>query len=182
MKCVYPRDMRRKIIKACIRRLSCAGWENHQVKFKYMKRETLSLLVRRDVVDRSPGTISIHVSNLCSRLFTWRGGCVALAHELRSAPIQGSVWHRQQHSSNDNLCPYLSDTQSSPLFLPQQFQCTLRRIMVLFWDRLQHILWELDVTVLELVIRVSAYWLILSLFEIHRLAVIVDRIEAYLAE
>jgi hypothetical protein len=45
--------------------------------------------------------------------------------------------------------------------------------MVLLRDRLQHILWELDVTVLELIIRVSAYWSTLGLSEIHCLAVIV---------
>jgi hypothetical protein len=51
---------------------------------------------------------------------------------------------------------YLSDPQCSPLLFPEQLECASSAIEVVFGDDLQHLLGQLDVSVLEVVVRVSA--------------------------
>ena len=50
---------------------------------------------------------------------------------------------------------YLCNTQASPFFLPEQFQCAFCGIKVISWDGLQHCLWKLHVSVFMCVVRVS---------------------------
>lgn len=50
---------------------------------------------------------------------------------------------------------YLGDSQCSPFVLPQQLQRASRTVKVLLWYRLQHLLGQLHVSVLEVVVRIS---------------------------
>jgi hypothetical protein len=49
----------------------------------------------------------------------------------------------------------LCDAQSSPLILPEQLQRSPGSIKVVFRYCLEHLLWELDVAVFEVVVAVS---------------------------
>lgn len=49
----------------------------------------------------------------------------------------------------------LGDTDCAPFLLPEQLQSALALVMVLIWNNLEHSLWELNVTVLVLIIVVS---------------------------
>jgi hypothetical protein len=61
-----------------------------------------------------------------------------------------------QHANPIATSPlsYLCNTQRSPFLLPQKLQSALRRVVVFFWDDLQHVLRKLDMSVFILVIRV----------------------------
>ncbi len=51
--------------------------------------------------------------------------------------------------------PYLRDSQSSPFILPQQFQCAFGRVEVVARNGLEHSLWELNMSIFVVVVRVS---------------------------
>ena len=80
---------------------------------------------------------------------------MALARELRSAPSRGTVKVSMSQGDSNSEVAYLSDTHLSPLLLPEKLQGPLASVMVLLWNSLEHGLWELDVSVLILVVRVS---------------------------
>src|SRR3569833_1834992 len=61
---------------------------------------------------------------------------------------------------------HLCDAHGSPFVLPEKLQGSFRRVVVLFGDRLEHRLWKLDVSILILVVRVSASLSARSLYEV----------------
>jgi hypothetical protein len=82
---------------------------------------------------------------------------VVLARGLRSAPSPDSA-----PVSAAVLChqisadAYLGDAERPPLLLPQQLQGASRAVEVVFGNGLEHLLRQLHVTVLVLVIGISA--------------------------
>lgn len=50
---------------------------------------------------------------------------------------------------------YLSDAECSPFLFPEQLQCSMGRVMVIFRDGLEHGFGKLHMPVLVLAVRVS---------------------------
>src|ERR1700753_97461 len=56
----------------------------------------------------------------------------------------------------------LRNTQISPFAFPQQLQCTSRTVKVFLGNSLEHLLWELDVAVLVVFVRISVPYIPVS--------------------